>query len=55
MGLARVRNEERHPGGQQSPSHLRESEEKERTPPECIDCPDGGPSKEEVDETEPYV
>lgn len=45
-------NDKTKTGGKQGPSHLRESEEQERSATPGVDGPNGGPGKRKVDETE---
>jgi uncharacterized protein YndB with AHSA1/START domain len=44
-------DEETHPRGEESPEHLWEGEYQEVAPPEGVDCPDGWPSENKVDDT----
>lgn len=46
-----LRDVEAETSGEQSPCHLREGEQQQRSPPVRIDGPDGRPSKDEVHET----
>ena len=47
-----LRDEEAEARGQERPGHLREGEEEQGAPAVGIDCPDGGPGEDEVDEAE---
>lgn len=51
MGSTAPGNQGAETGGQQCPGHVGEREQKQRSAAKCIDCPDGGPSEDEVDQT----
>lgn len=50
MGWVALRNQEAQSSGKQRPCHLRERKEKQAPAAKRVDCPDGRPSKNEVDE-----
>lgn len=52
MGWVTSGNEKAQSSGEQRPGHLREGEKEQTPTAECIDSPDGRPSKNEIDETE---
>ena len=51
-GSLAFRDVETEAGGEQSPSHLRESKQEERTATESVDGEEGRPSEEKVDSAE---
>jgi len=52
MGRIALGDQEAQSGGKQRPCHLRKCEEKQAPAAECVDRPNGRPSKNEVDEAE---
>ena len=52
MGVVFLRDDEAEAGGEESPCHLWEGEEEECAAAVGVDCPDGGPGEDEVDEAE---
>jgi hypothetical protein len=52
MGRIAFWDEEAQSGGEQRPCHLRKCEEKQAPAAERVDCPNGRPSKDKVDEAE---
>jgi len=52
MGSAALRDEQTQAGGQQSPGHLWEGEQQKCATAVGVDCPDGGPRKCKVNNTE---
>jgi hypothetical protein len=53
MGRIALWNQKAQSGGKQRPCHLRKREEKQAPATERVDCPNGRPSKDKVDEAEP--
>jgi hypothetical protein len=51
MGRCAQGSETAQTRGEQTPRHVRESEEQQRAAAEGVNGPDGGPGKDEVDET----
>jgi len=51
--LARFGNIEAEPGGEQRPSHLGKCEQQKGPSAKSVDCKDGWPCEDEVDQTEP--
>lgn len=45
-------NEVGHASGEERPRHVGEREQEQPTPAKGVDCPDGGPGEDEVDEPE---
>lgn len=52
MGVVFLWDDEAEAGGEERPCHLREGEEEQRAAAVGVDCPDGGPGEDEVDEPE---
>lgn len=50
MGSLILGNEIGHPSSEQGPGHIGEGEEEQTASPKGVDCPDGRPGEDEVDE-----
>ena len=52
MRVGSLGDDEAEPGGKECPGHLREGEEEQGAAAVGVDCPDGGPGEDEIDEAE---